>query len=333
MERQYTERSGTEKPCGFRKCAIIGCGNVGATTAYTLMQTGWFSEMVLIDLNMQKAEGEAADLRHGLPFHTPMRIHAGNYSDVADCGIIIITAGAGQKPGESRMDLVRTNTKIYRSIVNDIVIYNQKAILLIVTNPVDVLSYVAFRASGYPSNRVIGSGTVLDTARLKQLVGNHLKVDSRNVHSFIIGEHGDSELPVWSSANISGVDLPHYCESCAYGYDRAVLDGLFDEVKNSAYRIIEAKGATYYAIAESVKRIVSAIIRDENTILPVSALVNGHYGLEDVYMSLPCIVCRDGIRQVLEIPLDREEEARLHQSAKALRAAIDGLDPIGLAER
>lgn len=333
MDKQYSDIFGAEKPCGFRKCGIIGCGNVGATTAYTLMQTGWFSEMVLIDLNAKKAEGEAADLRHGLPFHTPMNIHAGNYSDLTDCGIIIITAGANQKPGETRMDLLRTNTKIFRSIVNDIVIYNQKAILLVVTNPVDVLSYVTFRASGFPANRVIGSGTVLDTARLKQMVGNHLGVDSRNVHSFIIGEHGDSELPVWSSANISGVDLQRYCESCGRGYDKAVLDELFDEVKNSAYRIIEAKGATFYAIAESVKRIVSAIIHDENSILPVSALVDGHYGLEDVYMSLPCVICREGIRQVLEIPLDEEETARLNQSATALRKAIDELDPIGYPAR
>lgn len=331
MENQFSEKYIGEKVCGFRKCGIIGCGNVGATAAYSLMQTGWFTEMVLLDLNMKKAEGEAADLRDGLPFHTPMNIYAGNYSDLADCGIIIITAGANQKPGETRMDLARTNAKIFRSIVNNIVIYNQSAILLVVTNPVDVLSYITFRASGFPAHRVIGSGTVLDTARLKQLVGDHLGVDSRNVHSFIIGEHGDSELPVWSSANISGVDLPRYCEESVRGYDKEVLNDLFREVKDSAYRIIEAKGATYYAIAESVKRIVSAIIHDENTILPVSALVNGHYGMNDVYMSLPCIVCRDGIRQVLEIPLNDEELGRLHSSAKTLSQAIKDLDAAGFA--
>ncbi len=331
MEKQYTEILTGEKPCGFRKCGIIGCGNVGASIAYTLMQTGWFSELVLLDLNTKKAEGEAADLRHGLPFHTPMKIHAGSYADMTDCGIIIITAGANQRPGETRMELARTNAKIFRSIVSNIVIYNQSAILLVVTNPVDVLTYVAWQTSGFPASRVIGSGTVLDTARLKQLLGHHLGVDSRNVHSFIIGEHGDSELPVWSSANISGVDLPHYCESCSFGYDPVVLEKLFEEVKNSAYRIIEAKGATYYAIAESVKRIISAIVRDENSILPVSALVNGHYGLEDVYMSLPCTVCRSGIRQVLEIPLNEEETDRLQRSAETLKEALHELDEAGLA--
>lgn len=311
--------------CNMEKCAIIGCGNVGATTAYTLMQTGWFSEMVLIDLNRKKAEGEASDLSDGLPFHTPMDIYAGDYSDLTDCGIIIITAGASQKPGETRMDLSRTNAKIFESIVKSIVRYNQNAILLVVTNPVDVLTYVTLKTSGFPANRVIGSGTVLDTARLKQLVGEHLRVDSRNVHSFIIGEHGDSELPVWSSANVSGVDLPHFCERSAGGYDPASLEKLFEEVKNSAYGIIEAKGATYYAIAESVKRIVSAIVHDENSILPVSALVDGHYGLSGVCMSLPCTVSRNGIREVLEIPLDEKESERLHRSANALHSAVDDL--------
>ena len=330
MEQTSLGHSISEALCSLRKCGIIGCGNVGATTAYTLMQTGWFSEMVLLDINQKKAEGEAADLRHGLPFHTPMQIYAGGYADLADCGIIMITAGASQKPGESRMDQARTNARIFRSIVNNIVIYNQKAILLVVTNPVDVLSYVAHRASGYPAARVIGSGTVLDTARLKQLLGNHLGVDSRNVHSFIIGEHGDSELAVWSSANISGVDLPRYCESCSKGYEPAELDRLFQQVKDSAYRILEAKGATYYAIAESVKRIVSAILHDESTILPVSALVTGHYGLDDVYMSLPCVIGRGGIHQVLEIPLNDDELIRLRQSAKTLRQALTGLDPLHL---
>ena len=311
----------------MRKCAVIGCGNVGATTAYTLMQTGWFTEMVLIDVNQKKAKGEAADIAHGLPFHTPMDIYAGDYSDLGDCGLIIITAGANQKPGETRLDLLRTNTRIFRSIVNNITLYNSEAILLVVTNPVDVLSYVTWKISGFPAERVIGSGTVLDTARLKQLLGSHLGVDGRNVHSFIIGEHGDSELPVWSSANVSGVDLHQYCATCGQGYDKGILDSLFRDVRDSAYEIIEAKGATYYAIAESVKRIVSAIVRDESSILPVSALVNGHYGVDGVYMSVPCIVGRTGIRQVLDIPLNEEEEASLHNAASTLQNAIRDLEP------
>ncbi|MBQ9773525.1 MAG: L-lactate dehydrogenase [Clostridia bacterium] len=311
----------------MRKCAIIGCGNVGATTAYTLMQTGWFAEMVLIDVNRKKADGEAADIAHSLPFHSPMDIYAGDYSDLGDCGLIIITAGANQKPGETRLDLLRTNTRIFRSIVNNITLYNSGAILLVVTNPVDVLSYVTWKISGFPAERVIGSGTVLDTARLKQLLGSHLGVDSRNVHSFIIGEHGDSELPVWSSANVSGVDLHQYCANCGQGYDKGILDSLFRDVRDSAYEIIEAKGATYYAIAESVKRIVSAIVRDESSILPVSALVGGHYGIDGVYMSVPCIVGRTGIRQVLDIPLNEEEETSLQHAATTLQNAIRELEP------
>ncbi len=327
MEQKYTKRRPAIPRADLRKCAIIGCGNVGATTAYTLMQTGWFSEMVLLDIDTRKAEGEAADLAHGLPFHAPMDIYAGDYADLAECGLIIITAGASQSLGESRMDLVRTNAKIFHSIVNNVTIYNREAILLVVTNPVDVLTYVTHRVSGFPSGRIIGSGTVLDTARLKQLVGSHLGVDSRNVHSFIIGEHGDSELAVWSSANVSGVDLPHYCESCGRGYDKTVLDALFHEARDSAYQIIEAKGATYYAIAESVKRIVAAIVRDENAVLPVSAQIDGQYGLEDVCLSLPCIVNRYGIKQVLEIPLSVEEEKQLLRSARTLQNAIRDLEP------
>ena len=313
----------------FRKCGIIGVGHVGATVAYSLMQTGWFSELVLLDINHKRAQGEADDLSHGLPFHAPMDIYAGTYTDLADCGIIVITAGANRKPGETRLDPAHVNAQIFRSIVNNITIYNQNAILLVVTNPVDILTYVTYHASGYPLNRVIGSGTVLDTARLKQTLGEYLEVDGRQVHSFIIGEHGDSELAVWSSANISGVDLPRYCENCSKGYDPAAMDAIFQEVKNSAYKIIEAKGATYYAIAESVKRIIAAIVRDENAILPVSTLVSGHYGLEDVCMSLPCVVNRQGIHRILEIPLNDEEHRRLQSSAATLRRVLDDLEHFG----
>lgn len=309
-----------------RKCAIIGCGFVGATTAYALTKSGLFSEMVLIDLNHKKAEGEAADLLQGLPFLSPMEIYAGDYRDIADASIIIITAGLNQKPGQTRTELVRDNAAVFRSIVREIIRYNTEAILLVVTNPVDVLTYVTLRESGYPAERVIGSGTVLDTARLKQLVGGYLGVDSRNVHSFIIGEHGDSEVPVWSSANVSGIDLNRYCDCSGKGYDKAILHSLFDEVKNSAYQIIEAKNATYYAIAEAVKRIVAAIMRDENTILPVSTLAEGHYGLHNVCLGLPCVVGRKGIRQVLEIPLDEDEESKLQESARKLGTLIDSLE-------
>ena len=310
----------------IQKCAIIGCGFVGASTAFSLMQSGLFSEMVLIDVNRKKAEGEAMDLMHGLPFLSPMQIYAGDYSDLRDAALIIITAGAGQKPGETRTDLVHRNAEIFASIIDQIVSYTRDAILLVVTNPVDVLTYITLKRSGYPQSRVIGSGTVLDTARLKHLVGRHLGVDSRNVHTFIIGEHGDSELPVWSSANVSGIDLCHFCDICATcGSQMSALHPLFEEVRDSAYHIIEAKWATYYAVALAVTRIAASIVRDEDSILPVSTLVDGHYGLSDVCLGLPAIVGRDGVREVLEIPLNAEEAANLQASAEKLKALIEAV--------
>ena len=196
----------------FQKCAIIGCGFVGSATAFSLVESGLFSEMVLLDANPDKAEGEAMDLSHGLPFAQPMRIYAGTYDDIADCGLVVITAGANQKPGETRLQLVKKNVSILKSIIPQIKQRGYEGILLVVSNPVDILTYAAWKLSGFPAKRVIGSGTVLDTARLKYLLGEHLGVDSRSVHAFIIGEHGDSELAVWSSANISGVDLADFCE-------------------------------------------------------------------------------------------------------------------------
>lgn len=310
----------------IQKCAIIGCGFVGSTTAYTLMHSGLFSEIVLIDIDKKKAAGEAADLNHGLPFISPIEIYAGDYSDVSDASIIIITAGANQRPGQTRTDLLKSNAKIFKSIVKNISIYNRSGIIIVVTNPVDVLTYITLKYSGFPPNRVIGSGTVLDTARLKYLVGKHFGVDFRNVHTFIIGEHGDSELPVWSSANISGVDLYRYCQNCHKECDRGALDRLFEEVRTSAYKIIEAKGATYYAIAESVRKIVSAIVRDENTVLPVSSLVSGHYGLDDICLGLPTIIGEGGIKEILEIPLDVTEEKMLRGSADKIKNIIESIE-------
>lgn len=308
-----------------RSCAIIGCGNVGAATAYALMHSRLLSKIVLIDINKKKAFGEAEDISHSLPFNAPMEIIAGDYPDIADCGIIIITAGANQVPGESRMALLQENARIFRSIIDNVVKYNQNGIVLIVTNPVDILTYITLARSELPAERVIGSGTVLDTARLKEKVGRYLGVDSRNVHSFVIGEHGDSEVAVWSSANVSGIDLTSYCAERKIEYDKSALDRLAAEVMTSAYRIIEAKGATYYGIADSVRRIVAAIVNDEHTILPVSARLKGEYGLYNVCMGIPCIIGRNGIEQILEIPLDATEHSRLHKSAEALKAAISEL--------
>lgn len=309
-----------------RKCVIIGCGNVGATTAYSLMLDRTFSEIVLIDIDKKKAAGEAADLNHGMPFIAPMNIYAGDYPDVAGAAVIIITAGANQRPGQSRTDLVRSNVRIFGSIVQNIIKYTTDAILLVVTNPVDILTYATLRLSGYPAQRVIGSGTVLDTARLKYMAGEYLGVDSRNIHSFIIGEHGDSELAVWSSATVSGIPLTDFCRDNCLNCGMERMNNMYEQVKNSAYEIIEAKGATYYAIAEAVRRIVNAIVHDEDSILPVSSLLQGEYGLRDVCLGLPCIVGREGVKRVLELPLNDTEHEALMQSADKMRDIISSIN-------
>ena len=308
-----------------QKCAVIGCGFVGASIAFSLIQEEMFSELVLIDINQTKAEGEAMDLSHGLPFVHPMKIYAGTYADLADCFLIVITAGAGQRPGETRLELVRKNVEIFRDMIPQITAVTQDARLLIVSNPVDVMTYAAWKLSGYPPEHVIGSGTVLDTARLKYLLGAHLGVDSRSVHAFIIGEHGDSELAVWSSANISGVDLDSFCDICG-ACDGETLHRLYEDVRTSAYKVIEKKGATYYAIALAVTRIARAIVREEHSVLPVSAYVNGHYGVSDVYFGVPSIVGAEGVEKVLDIPLDASEQQQLEHSVQTLKDVITGLD-------
>ena len=310
----------------IQKAAMIGCGAVGATSAFSLLQSGLFSELVLIDANQQKAEGEATDLSHGLPFGRPMKIYAGTYDDLADCYLIIITAGAAQKPDETRIDLVNKNVKIFKSIIPEIVKRNTEGILLVVSNPVDILTYVTLKLSGFPTNRVIGSGTVLDTARLKYLLGEHLQVDSRSIHAFIIGEHGDSELAVWSSANVSGVDLNHFCELRGHYNHMEAMERIYTDVRDSAYEIIEKKGATYYGIAMAVRRICESIIRNEHSILPISSLICGHYGLEDVCMGVPTVVGRNGAETVLDIPLNGLEQRKLMASADALRKVLDGIE-------
>lgn len=309
-----------------RKCGIIGCGFVGASIAFSLVESGLFSEMVLIDANYDKAEGEAMDLSHGMPFARPMEIYAGSYDDIADCGLIIVTAGANQKPGETRIDLVHKNVGIFKSIIPELKKRNCEGILLIVSNPVDILTYTALKLSGFPANRVIGSGTVLDTARLKYLLSQHLDVDSRSIHAFIIGEHGDSELAVWSSANVSGIDLNYYCEMCGHFEHDENMQKLYEGVRDSAYQIIQRKGATYYGIAMAVRRIAECILRNEHSILPVSSLICGHYGLNDICMGVPTVVGSSGVEKLLDIPLDDEEQRQLLDSAKTLKSVLDTLD-------
>ena len=306
----------------LRKVAIIGCGMVGSTTAFALADSGLFTDMILLDLNRERAVGEAMDLSHCVPFTRPVEIRAGDDSDLRDCGIIIITAGVPQKQGETRIDLINNNVKVFRSIIPQITRFNSDAFLLVVSNPVDVLSYVAYKLSGFDSSKVFGSGTVLDSARLKFTIGRRLNVDPRSVHAFVIGEHGDSELAVWSSANVSGIRLDEYCAHCGYVSHEANRKKLENDVKNSAYEIIERKGATYYGIAAATRRICESIVRDEHSILPVSTLAKGHYGLNDLYISVPSLVGARGVEDILDVNLSDEERAALEKSAAALKAVI-----------
>lgn len=309
-----------------QKAAIIGCGFVGSSIAFTLMQRSTFSELVLIDANIKKAEGEALDISHGLPYSAPMEIYAGSYDDLADAALIIIAAGANQKEGETRLDLIDNNLKIFSHIIPELKRRNCEGIILVVSNPVDILTYAAIKMSGFPPERVIGSGTVLDTARLKYLLGRQLDVDARSVHAVIIGEHGDSELAVWSGANISGVDLSHFCELRGLYHHKASMQKIYSEVRDSAYEIIRRKGATYYGIAMAVARIAESITRDEHSILPVSTLLRGEYGIDGLCLSIPSVVGSLGVEKILDIPLSGTEQRSLTASAEALKEAKEHAD-------
>ena len=306
-----------------RKAAMVGCGFVGSASVFALMQSGVFSEIVLIDADKAKAEGEAMDISHGVAYGKPCKIYAGDYSDVGDASIVIITAGANQKPDETRLDLVNKNVSIMKSIIPEIMKTGFAGILLIVANPVDILTYVAQKLSGLPESHVIGSGTVLDTARFKTELGEHLSVDSRSIHAFIIGEHGDSEIVAWSSANVSSVPLLQFCTMRGFDEHEAAMENIAESVKNSAAVIIEKKRATYYGIAMSVRRICECIIRDEKSILPVSAIQHCGYGVDGIAFSMPAIVGRFGVEKVIPIQLNEKEKEELHASALVLKQVID----------
>ncbi len=310
----------------IQKAAVIGCGFVGSSSAFSLISKGLFSELVLIDANKEKAEGEAMDLSHGRPYVAPMKIYAGDYDDIADCGLIIITAGANQKPGETRLDLVNKNVAIFKTIIPEITKRNFEGILMIVANPVDILTYVALKLSGYPKERVFGSGTVLDSARFRYLLGEHLQVDSKSVHAVIIGEHGDSELAVWSGANVSGIQVNDFCELRGHYAHEEAMERIYQNVRDSAYEIIKKKGATYYGVAMAVGRIAEAVVKNSHSVLPVTSLLEGQYGIEDVCISVPTIVSQNGAEQILEIPLNEEELEKLQASAKELHEVLAGLD-------
>ncbi len=299
------------------RIAVIGVGAVGSTTAYTLLLRERMDELVLIDANKEKAIGDALDMNHGLPFVGKAEVWAGDYADCAGADIIVITAGAAQKPGESRIDLLKRNVAIFRSITDEVLKYNQDGILLIASNPVDIMSYFTLQKSGWPSHRVIGSGTLLDSARFRYLIGDKLSIDPRSVHAHIIGEHGDSELPLWSLANIAGSGIL---------LDEKDRQSIFENTRDAAYRIIQAKGATYYAIALALDRICTAILRNEASVLNVSTLLQDYHGVSDVYLGVPCVVDRTGVREVLNLTMSEEERNLLHQSAGKLKALISSLD-------
>lgn len=308
------------------KISIIGAGAIGATTAFALLQKGVAREIVINDINQEKALGEVLDLMHGSSLCRPCNVTLGTLEDTKNSDIIIITAGSPQKPGETRLDLVDKNYAIFKSFIPKLAQLSPNSILLVVSNPVDVLSYMTYKLSGFPKERVIGSGTVLDTSRLRTELADHFGIDARNVHTYIMGEHGDSEVATWSITNIAGMSIQEYCDSHSINWNESLQDDIHHRVVRAAYEIINRKGATFYAIGVAVKRIVEAILRDENSILTVSALLEGEYGVEDIYLGVPCILGSTGVKQVLNIPLAKDELELFQSSAKTLKSVLDNAE-------
>jgi len=313
-----------------RKVVIVGAGDVGASFAYALAPSGLAESIALVDLNADLAKGQALDLAHGLPYLPPVDIHAGTVEDYADAAVIVITAGAKQRPGESRLDLLGRNAAIVSGIMDEIVARGSRAIVVVVSNPVDILTHVALRRSGWPRQRVFGSGTVLDSARFRYLLSRHCRVDARNVHAYILGEHGDSEVAAWSMTHVAGMPIADYCAVCGRcgGWEQA-KEEIVKQVRDSAYHIIGYKGSTCYGIGLALVRIVGAVLRNERSVLSVSGLMDGAFGLRDVCLSVPCIVGAQGIEQIVTGRLTDEEMAALHQSAAVLRQTLAALDASG----
>lgn len=308
-----------------RKGAIIGAGQVGMACAYSLLIQSTFDELVLVDIDRPKLEGEVMDLVHGLSFVAPASVKAGTVADCREADVVIITAGAKQRIGESRLDLLGRNVAIFKSLISELVHYCPDAIYLVVSNPVDVMTYITWKLSGLPCNAVIGSGTTLDTARFRYLLAQELQLDPRSIHAYIIGEHGDSEVPVWSSLNVAGTPLLDLDPQLGTVSDPGHWYRIFEQVKNAAYEIIQRKGATSYAIGLAVTQIVQAILRDQQRVMTVSCLVGGMYGIKDVYLSLPAVVNRHGVNRLVQLSLNSEEEQQLKHSAQLLRQLIEEL--------
>lgn len=332
FEQIFTPSSMLEKPASIRprKGVVIGAGQVGMACVYSLLIQDCFDELVIQDIAAEKVEGEVMDLMHGMPFIAPTFLKAGTVADEGrDADIVIITAGAAQKPGENRLTLVERNVTIFHNILRDVVKYCPSAVLLIVSNPVDIVTYFTLKFSGFPSYRVIGSGTVLDTARFRSLLAKKLDIDARSVHAYIIGEHGDSEVPVWSTANVAGLKLlPDSCPDSwenLSSTERKELTTIFEQVKNAAYEIIRLKGYTNYAIGLAVTDIVKAILRSQERILTVSSLINGLYGIHDVCLSLPTVVNEKGLLKTVKLFLSAREVEQLRASALVLQEVFNQL--------
>ncbi|GAB4205107.1 MAG: L-lactate dehydrogenase [Roseiflexaceae bacterium] len=307
------------------KVGLVGVGMVGASFAYALMQRGLATELVIVDVDSARAEGEAMDLNHGLPFVRPMQIRAGDYEDLSGAAMVVIAAGANQKPGETRLDLLQRNAGIIRAVVTEVVRNAPDAIIVLATNPVDLLTHIAVTTAGLPPGRVFGSGTILDTARFRYLLGDYYDVDPRSVHAYIVGEHGDSELALWSLANIAGVRLREFVGPKGRGYDQAAMDQIFAQTRDAAYEIIKRKKATYYAIGLGLLTIVEAVLRDQRTVLTVSTPMTGQYGVSDISISLPTIVGGGGAEEVLNLVIDPAEEAAFCHSAQVLKDRLNQL--------
>ncbi|MBN1492417.1 MAG: L-lactate dehydrogenase [Phycisphaerae bacterium] len=312
------------------KVVIVGAGQVGSTFAFALQMQGIAREIVLIDADRDRAEGHALDLGHGNFFTPRVSIAAGDYRDCRNADLVVITAGASQKPGQSRLELVGQNVEICRSIVASVMAHTRDAILLMVTNPVDVLTYAALHFSGLPRHRVIGSGTVLDSARFRYLLSEHCRVDPQNVHAYVLGEHGDSEVVAWSLATLAGVRLDEYCSLCERDCAELDREALADQVRDSAYHVIEAKGSTNFAVALALAKIANAILRNGNSVLTVSRLLVGEYGIENVCLSMPTVVDRQGAARPVTPRLRERELAALRASAETIREAQRS---VGLPER
>ena len=311
------------------KISILGAGNVGATIAYTLTLSGLCSEIVLVDINKNKAMGEAKDISQGIPFCSPVTIHDGDYPDVANSDIIVVTVGAARKPGQSRIDLAQINVNIAKSVIPQVVRYAPNAVYVVVSNPVDILTYATIKYSGLPASQIVGSGTLLDSSRLRTRLAAHVKLNPQSVHAYVFGEHGDSSTIPWSLTNIAGMPMHEYCSNICPEHnqcDKTDLQNIEDDMRNAGADVISLKGATFYAIALATNHICKAILNNQKSILAVSTMMNGQYGIEDVCLSLPCVVGSHGITRVIAPPLEPAEEADLIKSANVLKSTIASLN-------